>query len=219
MALRFSVNSYKRYQPESWAPTALAWGRDNRTCGFRVVGQGASFRVESRLPGADVNPYCARGDDRRGLHGIEHDLDPGAPYDGNAPWRRPRARKPATLVDAIGELERSEVAVKAFGSDVHEHLVNTARQEWAGFNRAVTDWERRRNFEQFLTHDHRLADCGARASGEGGTGAGLGEAGGCRADAVRRGAAAPAALEAILMPVSIDDADAAAVLERFDGSC
>src|SRR6266566_3323835 len=113
-----SVNSYKRYQPESWAPTALAWGLDNRTCGFRVVG--------------------------RGVHGIEHGLDPGAPYDGNAYAGQDLERVPETLVDAIGELERSEVAVKAFGSDVQEHLVNTARQEWAGFNRVVTDWERRR---------------------------------------------------------------------------
>jgi glutamine synthetase len=145
-----SVNSYKRYQPESWAPTALAWGRDNRTCGFRVVGRGGGFRVESRLPGADVNPYLAfAATIAGGLHGIEHGLDPGAPYDGNAYAGEDLERVPETLVDAIDELERSEVAVKAFGSDVHEHLVNTARQEWAGFNRVVTDWERRRNFEQF----------------------------------------------------------------------
>ena len=145
-----SVNSYKRYQPESWAPTALAWGRDNRTCGFRVVGHGGGFRVESRLPGADVNPYLAfAATIAGGLHGIEHDLDPGTPFDGNAYAGDDLERVPETLVDAIGELERSEVAVKAFGSDVHEHLVNTARQEWAGFNRVVTDWERRRNFEQF----------------------------------------------------------------------
>jgi glutamine synthetase len=145
-----SVNSYKRYQPESWAPTALAWGRDNRTCGFRVVGRGGGFRVESRLPGADANPYLAfAATIAGGLHGIEHGLDPGAPYNGNAYAGDDLERVPETLVDAIGELERSEVAVKAFGSDVHEHLVNTARQEWVGFNRVVTDWERRRNFEQF----------------------------------------------------------------------
>jgi glutamine synthetase len=145
-----SVNSYKRYQPESWAPTALAWGRDNRTCGFRVVGKGQSYRVESRLPGADVNPYLALAATiAGGLHGIEHGLDPGAPYRGNAYTADGVAHVPETLVDAIAELEGSEVAVKAFGSDVHEHLVNTARQEWAAFNRVVTDWERRRNFEQF----------------------------------------------------------------------
>jgi len=145
-----TVNSYKRYQPESWAPTALAWGRDNRTCGFRVVGHGQSFRVESRLPGADVNPYLAfAATIAGGLHGIEHDLDPGLRLDGNAYKAQGLTRVPETLVDAIAELEASEVAGKAFGSDVHEHLVNTARQEWAGFNRVVTDWERRRNFEQY----------------------------------------------------------------------
>ena len=145
-----TVNSFKRYQPESWAPTALAWGRDNRTCGFRLVGRGPSFRVESRLPGADVNPYLAfAATIAGGLHGIEHDLDPGPRYDGNAYAARDVARVPETLVEAIAELEKSEVAGKAFGAEVHEHLVNTARQEWAGFNRVVTDWERRRNFEQF----------------------------------------------------------------------
>jgi glutamine synthetase len=145
-----TVNSFKRYQPESWAPTALAWGRDNRTCGFRIVGHGPSFRVESRLPGADVNPYLAfAATIAGGLHGIEHDLDPGPRYDGNAYAARDVPRVPETLVEAIAELEKSEVAGKAFGAEVHEHLVNTARQEWAGFNRVVTDWERRRNFEQF----------------------------------------------------------------------
>ena len=145
-----TVNSYKRYQPESWAPTALAWGRDNRTCGFRIVGRGQSFRVESRLPGADVNPYLAfAATIAGGLHGIEHGVDPGPRFDGNAYEAKDVARAPETLVDAIAELESSEVAVKAFGADVHDHLVNTARQEWAAFNRVVTDWERRRNFEQY----------------------------------------------------------------------
>jgi glutamine synthetase len=145
-----TVNSFKRYQPESWAPTALAWGRDNRTCGFRLVGHGPSFRVESRIPGADVNPYLAfAATIAGGLHGIEHGLDPGPRCDGNAYEARDIPRVPETLIDAINELETSEVAVKAFGTDVHEHLVNTARQEWIGFNRVVTDWERRRNFDQY----------------------------------------------------------------------
>jgi glutamine synthetase len=97
-----------------------------------------------------VNPYLAfAATIAGGLYGIEHGLDPGAPYDSNAYAADGVPRVPDTIVDAIAELERSEVAVKAFGSDVHEHLVNTARQEWAGFNRVVTDWERRRNFEQY----------------------------------------------------------------------
>lgn len=143
------VNSYKRYQPESWAPTALAWGRDNRTCGYRLVGHGAAFRMESRVPGADVNPYLAYAATiAAGLHGIEQGIDPGAAFSGNAYADESLDRVPHTLVDAITALEGSEAARAAFGDEVHHHLVNTARQEWNSFNRVVTDWERRRNFEQ-----------------------------------------------------------------------
>jgi glutamine synthetase len=143
------VNSYKRYQPGSWAPTAIVWGRDNRTCGMRIVGHGPSLRVESRIPGGDCNAYLAfAATIAGGLHGIEHGLDIPPPFEGNAYEADDVPRVPATLVEAIEELERSEVAAKAFGEDVHFHLVNTAKQEWASFNRVVTDWERRRNFEQ-----------------------------------------------------------------------
>jgi glutamine synthetase len=145
-----TVNSYKRYQAESWAPTALAWGLDNRTCGFRVVGHSPeSLRVESRVPGADCNPYLAfAATIAAGLHGLEHDEDPGPHLDGNAYEAETVERVPSTIVDAIAALEQSKVAVDAFGAVVHEHLVNTARQEWASFGRVVTDWERRRCFEQ-----------------------------------------------------------------------
>jgi glutamine synthetase len=144
-----TVNSYKRFQPGSWAPTALAWGRDNRTCGFRVVGHGAGYRVESRIPGADCNPYLALAATiAAGLHGIEHGETPPARFEGNAYEARDVPRVPWNIVDAIQELERSEVAAKAFGSAVHSHLVNTAKQEWAAFGQVVTDWERRRCFEQ-----------------------------------------------------------------------
>lgn len=143
------VNSYKRYQPESWAPTALAWGHDNRTCGYRLVGRGAGYRLESRIPGADANPYFAYAAlIAAGLHGIENGVEPPARFVGNAYDAPGLARVPSTLVEAIAELEHSAVARDAFGEDVHHHLVNTARQEWAAFNRTVTDWERRRNFEQ-----------------------------------------------------------------------
>jgi glutamine synthetase len=145
-----TVNSYKRYQPESWAPTALAWSVDNRTCGYRIVGHGASFRLESRIPGADANPYLAfAATIAAGLHGIEHGLDPGPRFKGNAYADPDLARVPDNLVEAIDALVSSKVAVDAFGADVHDHLLNTARQEWAYFNRAVTDWERRRNFDQW----------------------------------------------------------------------
>jgi len=144
-----TVNSYKRYQPGSWAPTALAWGRDNRTCGFRIVGHGAGYRVESRIPGADCNPYLAiAATIAAGLHGIEHGEEPPARFVGNAYEAPDVARVPWNIVDAINELQASAVAVKAFGDEVHHHLVNTAKQEWAAFGQVVTDWERRRNFEQ-----------------------------------------------------------------------
>jgi glutamine synthetase len=144
-----TVNSYKRYQPESWAPTALAWGRDNRTCGYRLVGHGQGFRIESRIPGADCNPYLAfAATIAAGLHGIENGIEPPPMLEGNAYTAPDVPHVPWNIVDAIAELENSEVAKTAFGEDVHQHLVNTARQEWAVFNQAVTDWELRRNFEQ-----------------------------------------------------------------------
>ena len=146
-----TINSYKRYQPESWAPTAIAWGRDNRTCGFRVVGHsGSGYRVENRIPGADANPYlvfaaCIAA----GLDGIERGLDPGPVFEGNAYEAAELPRVPWNIVDAINELEDSQLAKSAFGPEVHYHLVNTAKQEWAAFGQVVTDWERRRCFEQF----------------------------------------------------------------------
>ncbi len=145
-----TVNSYKRYQPESWAPTALVWGEDNRTCGFRMVGHGQGFRVESRIPGADANPYLSfAATIAAGLHGIELGITPGSVFAGNAYAAPDIARVPWNIVESIEEFEHSKVAIAAFGDDVHYHLLNTARQEWRAFNRHVTDWERRRNFDQW----------------------------------------------------------------------
>jgi glutamine synthetase len=142
------INSYKRYQPGSWAPTAIGWGTDNRTLGFRVVGHGPGMRVESRVPGADCNPYIALAATiAGGLHGIENRIEPGDVFAGNG-YESDLPRIPHTLVDAIDRFERSEVARAAFGEDVHFHLLHMARQEWAEFNNAVTDWELRRNFER-----------------------------------------------------------------------
>ena len=142
------INSYKRYVPGSWAPTA-AWGVDNRTCGFRLVGHGEGRRVECRIPGADVNPYVAlAGIFAAGLWGVEQGLELGAPFEGNAYNATDVPRVPTTLVEAIEELEASPIARHAFGEDVHHHLLNTARQEWARANQVVTDWELRRNFER-----------------------------------------------------------------------
>jgi glutamine synthetase len=144
-----TVNSYKRFQPDSWAPTAVAWGKDNRTCGLRLVGHGQGYRVESRIPGADANPYLAfAGVIAAGLHGIEHELEPGAALVGNAYTDPDVEHIPSTLVEAIDLFDQSEVALEAFGEEVHFHLLNTARQEWNVFNAAVTDWELRRGFER-----------------------------------------------------------------------
>ena len=143
------VNSYKRYMPDSWAPTALVWGRDNRTCGLRTVGHGKGFRVESRVPGADCNPYLAfAATIAAGLWGIEHEIDPGPAYEANAYEATDVPRVPATLVEAIELFEGSEMAREAFGEDVHHHLLNTAKQEWASANKVVTDWELQRGFER-----------------------------------------------------------------------
>lgn len=144
-----NVNSYKRFMPDSWAPTAIAWGDDNRTCGLRIVGHGAHRRVESRIPGADVNPYLAyAGVIAAGLHGIENELEPGPAFSGNAYEATDVERIPSTLVEAIDLFEASSIARAAFGDDVHHHLLNTAKQEWLAFNRTVTDWELLRGFER-----------------------------------------------------------------------
>jgi glutamine synthetase len=143
------VNSYRRYVPDSWAPTAVVWGEDNRTCGFRAVGAGASRRVECRVPGADVNPYLALAAAiAGGLWGIDHQLELGPAFTGNAYHTPDVPRIPSNLADAVDNLASSEVAAEAFGPEVHHHLLNTARQEWAASNRVVTDWELARNFER-----------------------------------------------------------------------
>jgi glutamine synthetase len=144
-----TVNSYRRYVPGSWAPTAVVWGEDNRTCGFRVVGTGAGRRIESRIPGADVNPYLVLAASvAAGLYGIDHELELGAAYPRNAYEASDVPRIPTTLVEAIDELRGSKIAVEAFGADVHHHLLNTAVQEWEASNRHVTDWELARYFER-----------------------------------------------------------------------
>jgi len=143
-----NVNSYKRFAAGSWAPTTLAWGRDNRTCGFRVVGHGQGLRVETRIPGGDVNPYLAFAAlIASGLHGIEHGLDPGPALEGNA-YSSEAARFPSTLREAIAALEQGTVARSAFGDDVVDHYLNYARTEQELFDRAVTCYERERFFER-----------------------------------------------------------------------
>lgn len=151
------VNSYKRYVAGTFAPVLAVWGHDNRTCGFRVVGDGNGLRIENRIPGADVNPYLAfAATIAAGLWGIEHESEPPAALEGDAyeaertspdgPVALPRV--PSTLREATDELERSEMARAAFGDRVVEHYVHTARLEQQAYDRAVTCWELQRNFER-----------------------------------------------------------------------
>ena len=144
-----NVNSYKRFVAGSFAPTAMVWGRDNRTCALRVVGHGPSLRVENRVPGGDVNPYLAlAGMIAGGLHGVEHEMALEPPSTGNAYVAPGFRHLPTTLRDASELFEKSSVARHAFGDDVVDHYVNMARVELAAFDAAVTDWERRRGFER-----------------------------------------------------------------------
>ncbi|HWU11177.1 MAG TPA: glutamine synthetase family protein [Streptomyces sp.] len=143
-----NINSYKRFQPGSFAPTAVAWGHDNRTCALRVVGHGRSMRFENRLPGGDVNPYLAvAGLVAAGLHGIRHELELPDACEGNA-YTAGYEQVPTTLREAAALWESSEVAREAFGEDVVAHYRNMARVELDAFDAAVTDWELRRSFER-----------------------------------------------------------------------
>jgi len=143
-----NINSYKRYRPDSFAPTAVKWGRDNRTCALRVIGHGPSLRFENRVPGGDVNPYLAvAGMIAAGLHGIENELPLEAPFTGNA-YAADAEQVPQLLSDAAHLFRSSDLVRKAFGDDVVDHYANAARVELAAFNAAVTDWERVRGFER-----------------------------------------------------------------------
>jgi glutamine synthetase len=143
-----NINSYKRYAAGSFAPTAVAWGLDNRTCALRVVGHGPSLRVENRVPGGDMNPYLGVAAlIAAGLHGIENELPLEPQLVGNA-YESDGPRVPATLREAAELFAQSAVAADAFGSEVVEHYANAARVELTAFDAAVTDWERRRGFER-----------------------------------------------------------------------
>jgi glutamine synthetase len=144
-----NINSYKRFADGSFAPTAVAWGLDNRTCALRVVGHGRSIRVECRVPGGDVNQYLAVAAlIAGGLYGIERGLELPQPCAGNAYENHEIERLPATLAEAAALFGASALARDAFGDDVVAHYLNNARVEQATFNAAVTDWERMRGFER-----------------------------------------------------------------------
>ena len=144
-----TVNAYKRYQAQSWAPTKMAWAFDNRTTGFRVVGHGNAHRIENRMPGGDANPYLAfAAMIAAGLAGVEEGLDCGEVYRGNAYVDPKLPALPATLREAADLLDGSRMARNAFGDEVVDFYVHTARHEVRAYDAAVTDWERVRYFER-----------------------------------------------------------------------
>jgi glutamine synthetase len=143
-----NINSYKRFVKGSFAPTAVAWGLDNRTCSLRVVGHGESLRVENRLPGGDVNPYLAvAAIIAAGLHGIENELEPEPLLEGNA-YDSDKQHVPTTLREASALFAGSTIARKAFGDEMVDHYTNAARVELDAYDAVVTDWERVRGFER-----------------------------------------------------------------------
>jgi glutamine synthetase len=144
-----TINSYKRYQPGTFAPTAIKWGRDNRTCSYRLVGHGPSLRVENRVPGGDVNPYMAvAGMIAAGIDGIKNKMTLEPRFDGNA-YALESDRVPHTLQMARDLWANSAWAKSAFGEAVHKHYLHAADIELNQFNAAVTDWERKRGFERY----------------------------------------------------------------------
>jgi len=144
-----TVNSYKRYADGSWAPTRLAWSYDNRTAGFRVVGSGASLRIECRIPGADCNPYLAFAALlASGLDGLKNKMPPPAIFEGDIYAAAHLPRVPYSLAEATTLFENSTFAKNTFGTEVVQHYAHFYRTEQAAFNKSVTDWERRRYFEQ-----------------------------------------------------------------------
>ena len=143
-----NINSYKRFVEGSFAPTAIEWGRDNRTCALRVVGHGQSLRVENRAPGGDANPYLVvSAMIAAGLDGIKRELELGPAFEGNA-YRAETARLPRSLERALSLWKNSQFVAEAFGEEVQEHYANMAKVELDAFAAAVTDWERYRSFER-----------------------------------------------------------------------
>jgi glutamine synthetase len=144
-----TINSYKRYQDGSWAPTRIAWSYDNRTAGFRVVGHGQSLRIECRIPGADCNPYLAYAAIlAAGLDGIANEIEPPAIFAGDVYQAAELPRVPYTLRDATDLFAESEFVAVSFGANVQEHYTHFFRKEQEAFDNSVTDWERWRYFER-----------------------------------------------------------------------
>jgi glutamine synthetase len=141
--------SYKRYVFQSWAPTNIAWSYDNRTAGFRIIGEGPSLRIECRIPGADANPYLAYAASlAAGLAGVRDKIEPPPAFDGDIYVAKDLPRVPSSLREATDLLAGSKMLREAFGDAVVEHYVHFFRTEQAKFDREVTSWERERYFER-----------------------------------------------------------------------
>jgi glutamine synthetase len=144
-----NVNSYKRYAVASWAPVNVVWGHDNRTTGFRIVGEEDGLHIENRFPGGDMNPYLAYAAVvGAGLYGIEHQIAPPDEYHGNGYVATGCDRMPRALYEAIRELEASKAAVEIFGQDVVDHYLNMARVEQETYDAVVHPWDRERYLER-----------------------------------------------------------------------
>jgi len=143
-----TINSFKRYQDGSWAPTRIAWSYDNRTAGFRVVGHGSGLRIECRIPGADCNPYLAYAAIlASGLDGIANKLTPATPSD--TPYEAQAERLPASLMEAVAALRDSAMYRAALGDRFVDYMIAIKDAEIARFQSEVTDWEQREYFEMF----------------------------------------------------------------------
>ncbi len=144
-----NINSYKRYAVASWAPVNVVWGRDNRTTGFRIVGDDSALHIENRFPGGDMNAYLAYAAEiGAGLYGIENKIEPPAEYKGNGYVATGCDRMPRALYEAVAELEKSKAAVEIFGQDVVDHYLNAARVERDAYDAAVHAWDRERYLER-----------------------------------------------------------------------
>jgi glutamine synthetase len=144
-----NINSHKRYATASWAPVNIVWARDNRTCGFRVVGAGNGLRIENRFPGGDSNPYLAFAAVlAAGLYGIDNRIEPGHEFKGNGYIAKGHPRVPRALYEAIESFEESAIAREAFGDSVVAHYLNAARVEQETYDMVVTNWERERYLER-----------------------------------------------------------------------
>jgi glutamine synthetase len=144
-----NVNSYKRFASASWAPVNIVWARDNRTCGYRIVGHGNGLRIENRFPGGDANPYLSYAAVlAAGRHGIENRIEPPEEFKGNGYLAKGMPRVPRALYEAIESWEESEFAKRSFGKLVHQHYLNAARVEQETYDSIVTHWERERYLER-----------------------------------------------------------------------